>query len=321
MAEAMAPRTAIPAAPRDYFSLLKPRVMSLVVFTAATGLVCADTPINPFLAFLAILCIAVGAGASGALNMAYDSDIDALMRRTRGRAVPAGIIGRAEAAAFGVVLALFSVMLMGLAVNFVAAGLLAFTIVFYALVYTVWLKRSTPQNIVIGGAAGALPPVVGWAAATGTAPLNAWLLFAIIFMWTPPHFWALSLYTSGDYAKAGVPMMPVVRGARSTRRQIFAYSLVLVPLAIAPVFTGLGHLLYALVSVGGGAMFLLLAARVLASKAGETAQPTSTQGGDVLYTVKPDAKAARDLFAFSILYLLGLFAALLVEHSLMRFTR
>ena len=321
MAEAIAPRIAEPAAPRDYLSLLKPRVMSLVVFTAATGLVCADTPIHPFLAFLAILCIAVGAGASGALNMAYDSDIDALMRRTRARAVPAGIIGRAEAAGFGVVLALFSVMLMGIAVNFVAAGLLVFTIIFYALVYTVWLKRSTPQNIVIGGAAGALPPVVGWAAATGTVPLNAWLLFAIIFMWTPPHFWALSLYTSGDYAKAGVPMMPVVRGAHSTRRQIFAYSLVLVPLAIAPVFTGLGHLLYALVAVGGGAMFLLLATRVLASKAGEAVQHTVSDGGDVLYTVKPDAKAARDLFAFSILYLLGLFAALLVEHSLMRFTR
>ena len=321
MAEAMAPRTASPAAPRGDFSRLQPRVLSLVVFTAATGLVCADTPIHPFLGCLAILCIAIGAGASASLNMAYDSDIDALMRRTRARAVPAGIIGRAEAAGFGVVLAIFSVMLMGLAVNFVAASLLAFTIVFYALVYTVWLKRSTPQNIVIGGAAGALPPVVGWAAATGTVPLNAWLLFAIIFMWTPPHFWALSLYTSGDYAKAGVPMMPVVRGARSTRRQIFAYSLVLVPLAIGPVFTGLGHLLYALVSVGGGALFLLLAARVLRSKAGEMAQSVSTQGGDVLYTVKPDARAARDLFAFSILYLLALFAALLVEHSLMRFTR
>ncbi len=321
MAEAIAPRIAAPAAPRDYFSLLKPRVMSLVVFTAATGLVCADTPSNPCLACLAILCIAVGAGASGALNMAYDSDIDALMRRTRARAVPAGVIGRAEAAGFGVVLALFSVMLMGLAVNFTAAALLAFTIVFYALVYTVWLKRSTPQNIVIGGAAGALPPVVGWAAATGTVPLNAWLLFLIIFMWTPPHFWALSLYTSGDYAKAGVPMMPVVRGARSTRRQIFGYSLVQAPLAVVPVFTGLGHLLYAIVSIGGGAMFLLLATRVLASQAGEASQPASTDSGDVLYTVKPDAKTARDLFAFSILYLLALFAALLVEHSLMRFTR
>ena len=180
-----APRAGTPAAPRDYFSLLKPRVMSLVVFTAATGLVCADTAINPVIACIAIVCVAVGAGASGALNMAYDSDIDALMRRTRARAVASGVIGRAEATTFGVVLALFSVMLMGLAVNFVAAGLLAFTIVFYALVYTVWLKRATPQNIVIGGAAGALPPMVGWAAASGTAPLNAWLLFAIIFLWTP----------------------------------------------------------------------------------------------------------------------------------------
>ncbi len=333
MAEAMAPRSATrprqvapstPAAPRDYFSLLKPRVMSLVVFTAATGLFCADTPIHPFIAVIAILCIAVGAGASGALNMAYDSDIDALMRRTRGRAVPSGRIGRSEAAGFGVVLGLLSVILMGLAVNFVAAGLLAFTIVFYALVYTVWLKRATPQNIVIGGAAGALPPVIGWAAATGTTPLDAWLLFAIIFMWTPPHFWALSLYTTGDYAKAGVPMMPVVRGARSTRRQIFGYSLVFVPLAIAPVFTGLGHLLYAAVSIGGGAVFLLLAARILGSKAGEAMQPdpvpgeAPATGNDRLYAVKADAKAARDLFAFSILYLLGLFAALLVEHSLMR---
>ena len=311
---AASPRTGSPAAPRDYFSLLKPRVMSLVVFTAATGLVCADTVLNPVIACIAVLCIAVGAGAAGALNMAYDSDIDALMRRTRARPVASGLISRAEAATFGVVLALFSVMLMGLAVNLVAAGLLAFTIVFYALVYTMWLKRSTPQNIVIGGAAGALPPVVGWAAATGTMPLDAWLLFAIIFLWTPPHFWALSLYTSGDYAKAGVPMMPVVKGAKSTRRQIFAYSLILVPVGVAPVFTGLGHLLYAAVSVGGGALFLLLAGRVLASRAGDQAQAAE----DGLYTVRPGAKAARDLFAFSILYLLGLFAALLAEHSLLR---
>ena len=309
-----APRAGTPAALRDYFSLLKPRVMSLVVFTAATGLVCADTAINPFIAFIAILCIAVGAGASGALNMAYDSDIDALMRRTRSRAVASGVIGRGEAAGFGVVLALFSVMLMGLAVNLMAAALLAFTIVFYALVYTVWLKRATPQNIVIGGAAGALPPVVGWAAATGTLPLNAWLLFAIIFLWTPPHFWALSLYTSGDYAKAGVPMMPVVRGARSTRRQIFGYSLLLAPLGVVPVLTGLGHWLYGAASVGGGALFLVLAARVLASHAGEQVEA----GPEGLYEAKPDAKPARDLFAFSILYLLGLFAALLVEHSLQR---
>ena len=282
---AVAPKAGSPAAPRDYFSLLKPRVMSLVVFTAATGLVCADTPIHPVVAAIAVLCIAVGAGAAGALNMAYDSDIDALMRRTRSRAVASGVIARAEAAAFGVVLALFSVMLMGLGVNLVAAGLLAFTILFYAVVYTVWLKRSTPQNIVIGGAAGALPPVVGWAAASGTTPLNAWLLFLIIFLWTPPHFWALSLYTSGDYEKAKVPMMPVVRGAKSTRRQIFGYSLLLVPCAIAPVFTGLGHMIYGCVSVGGGALFLLLATRVLFSRAGD-----QEAGAGGLYTVKPDAQ-------------------------------
>jgi protoheme IX farnesyltransferase len=325
MAEAMAsrltaaPRAGSPAAPRDYFSLLKPRVMSLVVFTAATGLVCADTPMQPVMAAIAVLCIAVGAGAAGALNMAYDSDIDALMRRTRARAVASGVIAPSEAAAFGVVLGLFAVMLMGLGVNLVAAGLLAFTILFYAIVYTMWLKRSTPQNIVIGGAAGALPPVVGWAAASGTVPLNAWLLFAIIFLWTPPHFWALSLYTTGDYAKAGVPMMPVVRGARSTRRQIFAYSLLLIPCGIAPLFTGLGHLIYGCVSVGGGALFLLLATRVLLSRAGEQPEAPAGAGEDGLYTVRPGAKAARDLFAFSILYLLGLFAALLVEHALVRF--
>src|SRR3569623_2037289 len=213
-------QTAAPSQPGDYFQLLKPRVMSLVVFTALTGLVCADTRVNPILAGVAILCIAVGAGASGALNMWYDADIDAKMRRTRGRPVPSGRVQGADALALGVVLSLFSVMLMGMALNWLAAGLLAFTIFFYAVVYTVWLKRWTAQNIVIGGLAGALPPVIGWAAATGTVPLNAWLLCAIIFMWTPPHFWALSLYTSEDYQKAGVPMMPVVAGAASTRRQI-----------------------------------------------------------------------------------------------------
>src|SRR5512143_1806141 len=209
--------TRVPARWQDFLQLLKPRVMSLVVFTALTGLVCADTHLNPFLAGVAILCIAVGAGASGALNMWYDADIDAKMRRTRGRPVPAGKVQGADALALGVVLSLFSVMLMGMALNWVAAGLLAFTIFFYAVVYTVWLKRWTAQNIVIGGLAGALPPVIGWAAATGTAPANAWLLCAIIFVWTPPHFWALSLYTSDDYAKAGVPMMPVVAGPAATR--------------------------------------------------------------------------------------------------------
>ncbi|MDB5466046.1 MAG: protoheme farnesyl transferase, partial [Phenylobacterium sp.] len=210
---AMSPALATSRAParwQDYLQLLKPRVMSLVVFTGLTGLICAGRPINPFLGAVAILCIAVGAGASGALNMWYDADIDAKMRRTRGRPVPAGRVQGADALALGVVLSMFSVMLMGMAVNWLAAGLLTFTILFYAVVYTVWLKRWTAQNIVIGGLAGALPPVIGWAAATATTPLNAWLLCAIIFMWTPPHFWALSLYTSEDYAKAGVPMMPVV---------------------------------------------------------------------------------------------------------------
>jgi protoheme IX farnesyltransferase len=299
-----------PARWQDFVALMKPRVMSLVVFTGLTGLVCARTPMNPFLAGVAILCIAVGAGASGALNMWYDADIDARMRRTRGRPVAAGRVQGADALGLGVTLSLFSVALMYLAVNLLAAALLAFTIVFYAVVYTMWLKRSTPQNIVIGGLAGALPPVIGWAAATGSTPLNAWLLCAIIFLWTPPHFWALSLYTAEDYAKAGVPMMPVVKGAASTRRQILAYSLILVPVAIAPVFTGLAGLLYLVVSGLGGLAFIGLAARLYASKAGEVADP---RGDDGLYDVKAEAKHARNLFAFSILYLFSLFAALLAE--------
>jgi protoheme IX farnesyltransferase len=285
--------------------------MSLVVFTGITGLVCADTPMNPLMGAIAVLCIAVGAGASGALNMAFDGDIDARMRRTRGRPVAAGRIKAGDAAAFGIVLSGFSVMLMGLAVNLLAAGLLLFTILFYALVYTMVLKRRTPQNIVIGGAAGALPPVIGWAAASGHAPLNAWLLFAIIFMWTPPHFWALALNTGEDYAKAGVPMMPVAKGARSTRLQILIYSVILVLLAATPVFTRLGHALYAAVAFGGGAAFLILAVRLWGSRAGERAEA----GSDGLYSVKPGAREARDLFAYSILYLTLLFAALLAEHA------
>jgi len=307
---------AAPAQWGDYLALLKPRVMSLVVFTGLTGLVCADTPMNPFLAAVAVLCIAVGAGASGALNMAFDSDIDAIMRRTMNRPVAAGRISRADAAAFGGVLSAFAVMLMGLAVNYVAAGLLLFTIVFYALVYTVWLKRSTPQNIVIGGAAGALPPVIGWAAATGHAPLNAWLLFAIIFLWTPPHFWALALNTGGDYEKAGVPMMPVVKGARSTRLQILIYSLIVTPLAVVPDFTGLGGVAYGVVSAAGGLGFIALAVRLFRSEAGEAPRA----GPDGLYSVKPGAKQARDLFAYSIAYLFSLFLALLVEHGLKAFS-
>ena len=311
MAMSPAVPRALPARWQDYLQLMKPRVMSLVVFTAITGLICANAPIHPVLGAVSVLCIAVGAGASGALNMWYDADIDSQMRRTRGRPVPAGRVQSADALALGVVLSLFSVMLLGMAVNWLAAGLLAFTIFFYAVVYTMWLKRSTPQNIVIGGLAGALPPVIGWAAATGSAPLNAWLLCAIIFMWTPAHFWALALYTSEDYAKAGVPMMPVTAGAKSTRKQILVYSLLFVPVAIAPVATGLGGLPYLAVSALGGVVFLILAWRVFRSHAGEAPDERRDDG---LYDVKAGARDARNLFAFSILYLTLLFATLLGEH-------
>jgi heme o synthase len=287
------PTVAAPAQWQDYVQLLKPRVMSLVIFTALTGMICAGVPLNPVLAGMSILCIAVGAGASGALNMWYDADIDAKMRRTRGRPVPAGRVQGADALALGLVLSLFAVGLLGVAVNVLAAGLLAFTIFFYAVVYTMWLKRRTPQNIVIGGLAGALPPVVGWAAASGTAPLNAWLMVAIIFFWTPPHFWALSLTTGDDYERAGVPMLPVAKGEPATRLQILLYSLVLLPLALAPAFTGLGGVAYLAIAALGGIAFVSLAARLFVSK---------------------DRADAKRLFGFSILYLFALFAALLVEH-------
>ncbi len=304
-------KAAQPARWNDYIALLKPRVMSLVVFTGATGLVAADRPISPILAAIAILCIAVGAGAAGALNMAFDSDIDALMRRTKNRPVPQGRIARGDAAFFGGTLSLFSVTLMWMAGGDLAAALLAFTIAFYAGVYTVWLKRSTPQNIVIGGLAGALPPVIGWAAAAHAVPLNAWLLCAIIFMWTPPHFWALSLYIKGDYEAAGVPMMPVAKGAKSTRLQILIYSLILAPLGFLPVLTHLGGALYAACAAGGGAAFVILAWRLYRSNAGDHEErPTG------LYDSKAEGRPARDLFAFSLLYLTALFAALLIEHGL-----
>jgi protoheme IX farnesyltransferase len=309
MTDAAVHSAAAPARWQDYVQLLKPRVMSLVVFTALTGLVCAGKPINPIIAAVAVLCIAVGAGASAALNMWFDADIDAQMRRTRGRPVPMGKVAGPEALTLGIVLSLFSVAFMGMTTNWLAAGLLAFTILFYAVVYTMWLKRSTAQNIVIGGLAGALPPAIGWAAAAGATPFNAWLLVAIIFLWTPPHFWALALYTSDDYAKVGVPMMPVVKGAASTRRQIMGYSLVLIPVCLAPAFTGLGGVGYLAVSALGGAVFLLLAWRVFRSRAGDA--PGEREDG--LYEVKPPSKDARNLFAFSILYLTLLFAALLVE--------
>jgi protoheme IX farnesyltransferase len=243
--------------------------------------------------------------------MWYDADIDRKMRRTRGRPVPMGKVQGADALALGITLSLLSVMLLGFALdNWVAAGLLAFTIFFYAVVYTMWLKRTTPQNIVIGGLAGALPPVIGWAAASHSAPVDAWLLCAIIFMWTPPHFWALSLYTSEDYGKAGVPMGPVVWGAKKTRAQILIYSLLFVPLAQAPIFRELGHWIYAAVAVPGGLVFLILAFKLWKSRAGDGAPV----GEDGLYDVRASSKDARNLFAFSILYLFGLFAALLAEH-------
>lgn len=308
-------RAAVPALWSDYLQLLKPRVMSLVVFTALTGFVCASVSVNPLLAAVAILCIAVGAGASGALNMWFDADIDGQMRRTRGRPVPMGKVLGTEAATLGVVLSLFSIMLLGITTNWLAAGMLAFTIFFYVVVYTMWLKRWTPQNIVIGGLAGALPPAIGWAAATGSAPLNAWLMVLIIFLWTPPHAWALSLYTSEDYARVGVPMMPVARGAASTRKQIFVYSLLFAPVCLIPAFTGLGGPAYLAVAALGGLMFLLLAWRVFRSKAGD-APDERLEGEDRLYAVRAGAKDARNLFAFSILYLTLLFAALLGEHLL-----
>ncbi|MFK0298172.1 heme o synthase [Brevundimonas sp. NPDC090276] len=302
------------AQPEDFFQLLKPRVMSLVVFTAVTGLVVAPGQPNFLLAAIAVLCIAVGAGAAGALNMALEGETDALMRRTRGRPVAAGRVRKNDAMAFGVVLSIFSVMLLGMTTNWLAGGLLALTIVYYAGFYTLLLKRRTPQNIVIGGAAGAFPPVIGWAAVTGDAPWQAWLLFAIIFLWTPPHSWALALYSAGDYAKAGIPMMPVARGAKSTRLQILIYTLIFVPVAIAPAFLGLGGVVYLAVSVAGGLFFLALAIRLWRSRAGDQPDKAEAVGREAaLYDVRAEAKPARNLFAFSILYLMALFSALLVE--------
>ncbi len=303
------------AQPEDFFQLLKPRVMSLVVFTAVTGLIVAPGRLDLINAIVAILCIAVGAGAAGALNMAVEGETDALMRRTRGRPVAAGRVRKNDAIAFGMVLSVFSVMLLGMTTNWLAGGLLAMTIVYYAWLYTLVLKRRTPQNIVIGGAAGAFPPVIGWAAVTGDAPLQAWLLFLIIFIWTPPHSWALALYSAGDYAKAGIPMMPVARGAKSTRLQILLYSLVFVPVAIAPAFTGLGGPIYLVVSIVGGVAFLALALRLYRSRAGDQPDKAEAVGREAaLYDVRAEAKPARNLFAFSILYLMALFSALLVEH-------
>ncbi|WP_239591033.1 heme o synthase [Vitreimonas flagellata] len=289
------------ASASDYLALLKPRVMSLVVFTGLVGYVAAPGAGDWVLGFAAVFAIAVAAGASGALNMWYDSDIDLVMTRTRSRPIPSGRIDREEALMMGLTLSALSVVTMYLAAGVLAAGLLAFTIFFYAVVYTMWLKRATPQNIVIGGLAGALPPAIAWAAKTGALGIDPLLLVAIIFFWTPPHFWALSLLQKNDYAAAKVPMLPVTHGAKATRTQIFLYSLLLAPLAMTPVLTGLGNMIYAAVSGLGGAMFVFLAYRVLRSKAGEG--------------VPAEDKHARALFAFSILYLFTLFAVIFIERG------
>jgi protoheme IX farnesyltransferase len=280
----------------DYIALLKPRVMSLVIFTALVGLLIAPVHVHPVLAFTTILCIAVGAGASGALNMWYESDIDALMSRTANRPIPRGRITRPEALAFGVTLAFFSVMTLGILVDWLAGALLAFTIFFYVVVYTMALKRWTAQNIVIGGAAGALPPVVAWAAATGSLSIEPLLLFLIIFFWTPPHFWALALFRSEDYARAGVPMLPVVAGPDATRLQILLYTVVLVVVAFVPWPLGYFDPVYGVTSLVLGGGMLALAVNVYRCREGSQA-----------------LRATRKLFAFSILYLFALFATLALE--------
>jgi heme o synthase len=282
----------------DYFALLKPRVMSLVLFTGVVGLVLAPGSIPLATAFTALLCIGVGAGASGALNMAFDADIDALMTRTKGRPVPQGHLTAGDARAFGAVLAAGSISVMGLLVNLVAAALLAFTIGFYVFVYTMWLKRRTPQNIVIGGLAGALPPAIGWAAVTGSLGVPPLVLVAIIFLWTPPHFWALSLYRVEDYARARIPMLPVVSGKSETRRQIVIYTVLVVASGFAPVILGFAGLLYLAVNAGIGLWFLVQSLRVAAER--DTQRESQ----------------ARKLFGVSIFYLFALFAALLVEAAM-----
>ena len=277
----------------DYIELMKPRVMSLVVFTALVGLLIAPGHVHPIIAFAALLCITVGAGAAGALNMWYDADIDARMGRTASRPIPRGRVAPGEAAGFGFTLAVFSVVTLGLLVNVLSAALLAFTIFFYVAIYTVWLKRSTPQNIVIGGAAGALPPMIGWAAASGTLAVEPVLLFLIIFFWTPPHFWALSLYRVEDYVRAGIPMLPVVAGERETRRQILFYTAILAPLGVAPWLLGYAGPAYGLAALALGAMMIVLALRV--------------------WRERSNYAASKQMFGFSILYLFALFAMLLVD--------
>lgn len=292
--------TALPADWRDFLALTKPRVMSLVVFTALCGLLAAPV-MPPFvIGFTAILCIALGAGACGALNQWYEAEIDKKMRRTAKRPLPAGRMDRQSALHFGVGMAVFSVLLMGLAANWLAAILLAASILFYVFIYTVWLKPRTPQNIVIGGAAGAFPPLIGWVAATGRIDTLPLLLFAIIFLWTPPHFWALSLFVRSDYANAGIPMLPVVAGPQATRRQLFLYSLPMAAAAVAPPLLGLTGPVYGIAATVLSAIFIALALRILSNRA----------------TEPKDMAPEKRLFGFSILYLFALFGALVADRWL-----
>jgi len=293
--------TSLPADWRDLLALTKPRVMTLVVFTGLCGLLAAPAPIHPVLAFTAVLCIALGAGAAAALNMWYEADLDALMKRTAARPLPAGRMDRQSALHFGIGLGVFSVLLMGVATNWLAAAVLAFSILFYVLVYTVWLKRRTAQNIVVGGAAGAFPPVIGWAAVTGDVTLLPLLLFTLIFLWTPPHFWALSLFVRSDYAAAGVPMLPVVSGAKVTRQQIALYTLPMAAAAVAPWPLGLAGAVYGIAAAALSALFILLSLQVLAN-------PATEPSG-----MKPEKR----LFAYSILYLFAVFGALVLDRWLL----
>jgi heme o synthase len=296
-----APAVPLPADWRDFLALTKPRVMSLVIFTGLCGLLAAPQSINPVIGFTAILCIALGAGGSGALNQWWEADLDARMKRTAGRPLPAGRMDRTSARDFGMILCAASVLIMGVAVNWLAAAVLAISIVYYAVVYTVWLKPRTPQNIVIGGGAGAFPPMIGWIAATGDITLMPVLLFAIIFFWTPPHFWALALFVETDYAAAGVPMMPVVAGHHHTRRQILIYAVLLLPLSVLPFWLELAGWLYGLAALLLSGLFVLLALRVAVFRG--AADDTN---------MAPEKR----LFGFSVLYLFALFAALVADHYL-----
>ena len=296
------PLGVLPAETKDWFALLKPRVITLVVFTGFVGLLVAPGRLHPVLALTAVLCIAVAAGAAGAINMWYDRDIDAVMRRTAKRPIPAGRIGEGEALGFGVVLAIASVLVMGLATNWFAAFVLAVSILFYVFVYTVWLKRRTPQNIVIGGAAGAFPPVIGWAAVTGGLDVMPLLLFAIVFFWTPPHFWALSLYASADYERAGVPMLPVIAGARETRRQVMIYTVLLAAVSLLPWVLGYAGPVYGVSAVGLGVWFLLASWGVVRDR--QDADGVSLTGD----------KPAKWAFRVSLVYLFALFGAVAADY-------